>query len=174
MNVPQAIIFLSQFIKLYVVGGAVRDWCMGVAPKDWDLATPLTPQQVGEVVAGLNEGERGPRIRLYYTGFDHGTVTLSIEGEDYEVTTFRSDHNCDGRHANVEFVADIESDLARRDFTINAMAYDLSLHEELMWANAPDYSACTRPLTGPFDSSSLTIIGGSSLGCHGLPFPTYV
>lgn len=116
MNVPQSILFLAQFIKLYIVGGAVRDWVMGVAPKDWDLASDCSPDAMMGFL--IRNG-----LTVIPTGIEHGTITVLIDNVGYEITTFRGDHNCDGRHAQVEYVSTIEEDLARRDFTINAMAY---------------------------------------------------
>ena len=99
----------------YVVGGAVRDYIMGKPPHDWDIATSATPEQMKEVFP-----------RTYDSGIKHGTITAQMPGGDYEITTYRSDGEySDGRHPDaVSFVSSIEEDLARRDFTINAMAMD--------------------------------------------------
>lgn len=100
----------------YVVGGAVRDCLAGRQPHDYDLCTAALPQQVEQLFADY------PVIE---TGLQHGTVTIVAEGEPIEVTTFRTE-GCytDGRRPDsVAFVSQIEADLARRDFTINAMAY---------------------------------------------------
>jgi tRNA nucleotidyltransferase/poly(A) polymerase len=110
---------------LHIVGGYVRDVMMGIEPSDIDFATSASPKRVMELCKARD-------IKTIPTGFDHGTVTILLWYNDgvratlknYEVTTFRSDHNCDGRHADVEYVSSIEEDLARRDFTINAMAID--------------------------------------------------
>jgi tRNA nucleotidyltransferase (CCA-adding enzyme) len=101
----------------YVVGGCVRDALMGSEPHDWDIATSALPKQVKEVFADK---------RVLETGLRHGTVTLLLKGQPLEITTFRSDGvYLDGRHPkSVRFVASIEQDLARRDFTMNALAFN--------------------------------------------------
>lgn len=99
----------------YVVGGCVRDSLLGLAPHDWDLCTSATPEQV---IALFGEKNCIP------TGLQHGTVTIKAGGKLYETTTFRTEGTySDGRHPDeVRFVPDVREDLARRDFTINAMA----------------------------------------------------
>ncbi len=101
----------------YVVGGCVRDACMGLSPHDFDVATDASPQQVQEAFRDC---------RVLETGIRHGTVTVLIDREPFEVTTLRIDGDySDHRHPNdVTFTTRIEEDLARRDFTVNAMAYD--------------------------------------------------
>ena len=100
----------------YAVGGCVRDSLLGLAPHDWDLCTAARPGQVMELF-----GED----RCIPTGLQHGTVTVKRDRKLYEITTFRTDGRySDGRHPDsVAFVPDLREDLARRDFTINAMAY---------------------------------------------------
>lgn len=97
------------------VGGWVRDKIMGVKPKDLDLCTVATPDQLMAFAKRWD-------YRVEPTGLQHGTVSFIIEGEAYEVTTLRRDTDCDGRHANVEFVTDFAIDASRRDFTMNAMS----------------------------------------------------
>lgn len=101
----------------YAVGGCVRDSLLGQTPHDWDLCTSATPEQVLEL---FGEAHCIP------TGLQHGTVTVKHGGELYEITTFRTEGAySDGRHPDhVVFVPDVKEDLARRDFTINAMAYN--------------------------------------------------
>lgn len=101
----------------YAVGGCVRDSLLGQTPHDWDLCTSATPEQVLEL---FGEAHCIP------TGLQHGTVTVKHGGELYEITTFRTEGSySDGRHPDhVAFVPDVKEDLARRDFTINAMAYN--------------------------------------------------
>lgn len=101
----------------YAVGGCVRDSLLGQSPHDWDLCTSATPEQVLEL---FGEAHCIP------TGLQHGTVTVKHGGELYEITTFRTEGAySDGRHPDhVAFVPDVKEDLARRDFTINAMAYN--------------------------------------------------
>ena len=101
----------------YVVGGCVRDSLLGLTPHDWDLCTSALPQQGMELF-----GEE----KCIPTGLQHGTVTVKQGGGLYEITTFRTEGTyTDGRHPDeVHFVPDVQEDLARRDFTINAMAYN--------------------------------------------------
>lgn len=101
----------------YAVGGCVRDSLLGQTPHDWDLCTSATPEQVLEL---FGEAHCIPM------GLQHGTVTVKHGGELYEITTFRTEGAySDGRHPDhVAFVPDVKEDLARRDFTINAMAYN--------------------------------------------------
>ena len=101
----------------YVVGGCVRDSLLGFTPHDWDLCTSALPQQGIELF-----GEE----KCIPTGLQHGTVTVKQGGGLYEITTFRTEGAyTDGRHPDeVHFVPDVREDLARRDFTINAMAYN--------------------------------------------------
>ena len=101
----------------YAVGGCVRDSLLGLAPHDWDLCTSALPRQVIELFGAQ---------QCIPTGLQHGTVTVKHGGALYEITTFRTEGTyTDGRHPDeVHFVPDVREDLARRDFTINAMAYN--------------------------------------------------
>ena len=101
----------------YVVGGCVRDSLLGLTPHDWDLCTSALPQQVMELFGAE---------KCIPTGLQHGTVTVKQSGALYEITTFRTEGTyTDGRHPDeVHFVPDVREDLARRDLTINAMAYN--------------------------------------------------
>ena len=100
--------------EAYAVGGCVRDSILGRTPGDWDITTSALPSQVKDLF----------RVTID-TGIAHGTVTVVLNHENYEVTTYRIDGEyLDGRHPeNVEFTASLYEDLRRRDFTINAMAY---------------------------------------------------
>ncbi len=102
--------------EAYVVGGCVRDCLMGRSPADWDVCTAATPEEVLRVFK---------RYHVIKTGLKHGTVTVRSQKQNVEVTTFRIDGGySDNRHPDaVTFVSRVEEDLARRDFTINAMAY---------------------------------------------------
>lgn len=101
--------------EAWCVGGAIRDAFLGGEPLDWDIATPATPAQVRALF-----GHR----RTIPVGIEFGTVCVLDEANvPHEVTTFRRDVHTDGRHAVVEFGASLDDDLARRDFTINAIAY---------------------------------------------------
>ena len=100
----------------YAVGGCVRDSLLGLTPHDWDLCTSALPRQVLDLFGAE---------QCIPTGLQHGTVTVKYGGKLYETTTFRTEGSySDGRHPDsVAFVPDVKEDLARRDFTINAMAY---------------------------------------------------
>ena len=101
----------------YVVGGCVRDSLLGIEPKDWDICTSATPS---EILYSFRDK------KVIETGVKHGTVTVVMDDGQYEVTTFRVDGDySDNRHPDsVKFVESIYEDLSRRDFTINAMAYN--------------------------------------------------
>jgi len=102
--------------EAYVVGGCVRDSILGEAPQDWDICTPALPEQIIEIFAGHN---------IIRTGLKHGTVTLVLD-KPFEVTTYRVDgkYKDNRRPEQVKFVNVLKRDLARRDFTINALAYN--------------------------------------------------
>ncbi|HEX6964579.1 MAG TPA: hypothetical protein VF166_02195 [Gemmatimonadaceae bacterium] len=124
LRVPEPVVRIARTLErsgfeTWCVGGAVRDALLGHAHLDWDLATAATPQQV-----------RALFRRTIPVGIEFGTVgVLDREGTMHEVTTFRHDVQTDGRHAVVEFGASLDDDLARRDFTINAIAYSPTTHE---------------------------------------------
>ncbi len=103
--------------EAYVVGGCVRDSILGRTPNDWDICTSATPDKVIEIFADHE---------VIPTGLQHGTVTVVINHIPYECTTFRidGDYSDSRRPDKVEFTTDIIKDLSRRDFTINAMAYN--------------------------------------------------
>jgi tRNA nucleotidyltransferase/poly(A) polymerase len=109
-------IFEKNGFKAYLVGGAVRDMFMNKEASDWDVATDATPEQV---VSAFK--------KVIPTGIAHGTVTVHFMGEEIEVTTFRIEQGySDGRHPDkVSYASDIEEDLSRRDFTMNAIAVSL-------------------------------------------------
>ena len=119
INIPQK---AAQILKTlnaagyeaYVVGGCVRDSILNRVPGDWDITTSALPEQVKELFH-----------RTVDTGIQHGTVTVMMDKEGFEVTTYRVDGEYhDGRHPDaVTFTRSLEEDLKRRDFTINAMAY---------------------------------------------------
>ena len=120
IEMPQNVIYILEQLneagyEAYAVGGCVRDSVLGRTPKDWDITTSAKPEEVKEIFR-----------RTVDTGIKHGTVTVMLKSEGYEVTTFRidgkySDHR---RPESVEFTSDLSEDLLRRDFTINAMAYN--------------------------------------------------
>lgn len=100
-----------------LVGGCVRDFFLGQNPKDIDLAVPFVPQDVCDVF-------KKSGFQVIETGLQHGTVTVMVDGEGFELTTLRSDVETDGRHAQVKWVLDWMEDSLRRDFTFNAMYLD--------------------------------------------------
>lgn len=108
--------------EAYAVGGFVRDSLLGRSGHDCDVCTSALPDAVLELFQ-VNH------IRCILTGMRHGTVTVVIDGENVEITTFRTDGSySDARHPDqVTFVSDLKTDLSRRDFTINAMAYDTEI-----------------------------------------------
>jgi len=120
LEIPEAAAFILNKLEedgqeAFVVGGCVRDAMLGRKPKDWDITTSARPEQV-----------KGLFRRTIDTGIQHGTVTVMIGSEGYEVTTYRMDGEYeDHRHPKeVIFTPDLVEDLKRRDFTINAMAYN--------------------------------------------------
>lgn len=104
----------SNGYEAYAVGGCVRDALLGREPEDWDITTSAKPEQVKALFS-----------RTIDTGLQHGTVTVMLDKEGFEITTYRIDGTYeDGRHpTEVQFTSDLVEDLKRRDFTINAMAY---------------------------------------------------
>lgn len=106
---------LSFLPDLHLVGGAVRDILFGRAPEDLDFATSAPPEEIMQQVREHGFG-------AVPTGLEHGTITVLIEHHPYEVTTFRHDIETDGRRAKVAWGQTIQEDLARRDFTIGAIA----------------------------------------------------
>ena len=124
LNIPNKVDKILRMLTragfdAYVVGGCVRDILMGRKPDDWDITTSATPDETKACFEGY---------KVIETGIRHGTVTILMDGEPYEITTFRSDGAyTDGRHPDsVSFSKDIKVDLARRDFTMNALAYSPS------------------------------------------------
>lgn len=116
-NVDTAINLLqSAGFEVYAVGGCVRDSLLGKTPNDWDITTSAKPEDMKSVFADFH---------CIDTGIKHGTVTVVIDGEPLEITTFRLDGEYeDNRHPkSVTFTSNLGADLGRRDFTVNAMAY---------------------------------------------------
>lgn len=121
VNIPKILqdfykIFEKNGFQAYLVGGAVRDICLKKKPSDWDIATNATPQDVMKMFKFVVP-----------TGFEHGTVTVHFNKTEIEVTTFRTESGySDARHPDkINYAATIEEDLARRDFTMNAIAVNL-------------------------------------------------
>jgi tRNA nucleotidyltransferase (CCA-adding enzyme) len=126
-QIPREVLDLCRSLadngyRAWIVGGCLRDLLLGRRAADWDLATDARPEQVSKVFP-----------RVLPTGIAHGTVTVRHKGKSFEVTTLRGEGAySDGRRPDaVSFVNDIEEDLSRRDFTINALAYD-PLAEQLV------------------------------------------
>jgi len=119
-NIPEAArhiidVLYDNGYEAFVVGGCVRDSLLGKEPKDWDITTSAAPQEVKSLFK-----------KTIDTGIEHGTVTVMIDRVGYEVTTYRIDgeYKDSRRPESVEFTSNLEEDLLRRDFTINAMAYN--------------------------------------------------
>jgi tRNA nucleotidyltransferase/poly(A) polymerase len=108
-------LFQAWDFDLRLVGGVVRDMLSDVTPKDVDLCTDADPEQMMMIFR-----EHG--VTFYETGLQHGTLTVNLNGQIYEITSLRTDSNHDGRHAEVTYTRDWLADLARRDLTVNAMA----------------------------------------------------
>ena len=124
INLPEDVQEIMSVIReygatSYVVGGCVRDSILGREPHDWDICTPAL---ACELLVEFEE--KG--YKVIPTGLQHGTITVHLNDNNYEITTFRRDGKySDGRHPDtVEFTSDLIYDLERRDFTINAMAYN--------------------------------------------------
>lgn len=121
MDIPLDVISIINLLEsnnheAYVVGGSVRDFLIGLTPSDWDISTSATPDEIMKIFENFT---------TIPTGIEHGTITIIINKEPVEVTTFRIDGDYkDGRRpTDVTFSSSLLEDLKRRDFTINAMAY---------------------------------------------------
>jgi tRNA nucleotidyltransferase (CCA-adding enzyme) len=123
LNPPQAVLCIVKDLEdagyeAWCVGGSVRDALLGISHLDWDIATSATPPEMRKIFR-----------RTIPIGIEFGTVGVIVDDVMHEVTTFRRDVRTDGRHAVVEFGASLDEDLARRDFTVNAIAYSPSRNE---------------------------------------------
>lgn len=114
-------VFVKHGFKLFVVGGAVRDAVLGKTPKDWDLATDATPDQVEKMMASYG-------FRTLPTGKAFGVINVFTDDDEYEVATFRKDLSSGRRPDAVEFTT-IDQDVKRRDLTINALFFDIDTNE---------------------------------------------
>ena len=129
INLPERVSFLLECLNIsgyaaYVVGGCVRDSVLGKTPHDWDICTSAKPEEIKNVFSQLGFG-------VVETGIKYGTVTVVMKNswqkdESFEITTFRIDgeYKDNRRPDDVQFTDDLVKDLSRRDFTINAMAYN--------------------------------------------------
>lgn len=122
IKLPREVEYIIERLNLCgfradIVGGCVRDTLLGKTPTDYDITTSASPEEIKEVFKGE---------KIVETGIAHGTVTLVLKSGNYEITTYRIDGEYkDNRHpVSVSFTKSIENDLARRDFTVNAMAYN--------------------------------------------------
>jgi len=123
MTLPATTLYLITLLEqagfsAYVVGGCVRDSLLGNTPSDWDLCTCAIPEQVSAVLQTAG-------ITVHQTGLQHGTITAVLDHKPYEITTFRTESTyTDHRRPDaVQFTKNLHKDLARRDFTVNAMAF---------------------------------------------------
>ncbi len=126
-KIPKGVLNIIDVLRkngfaAYVVGGSIRDILLGMPVYDWDITTDASPQQVTSLFE-----------KVVPTGIKYGTVTVLLKDGDFEVTTFRCDEKyTDGRHPDkISFTKDIKEDLSRRDFTVNAIAYD-PIEDELI------------------------------------------
>lgn len=122
IKIPDEVNFIIETLErngceAYAVGGCIRDSLLGIEPKDWDICTPALPKQTMEYFK---------ECRIIETGLKHGTVALILNHKPFEVTTYRIDgvYTDNRRPDKVEFVGSLREDLSRRDFTVNAMAYN--------------------------------------------------
>ncbi|MDD2978600.1 MAG: CCA tRNA nucleotidyltransferase [Hespellia sp.] len=151
ITLPDKVVTIINNLQLhgyeaYVVGGCVRDSILGRVPEDWDITTSATPDEVKELFQ-----------KTVDTGIEHGTVTVLIGGEGFEITTYRIDGEYeDSRHPkDVEFTRNLKDDLLRRDFTINAMAYNDSDRLIDIFGGMKDLSAhVIRCVGNPMDRLS--------------------
>lgn len=142
INMPETVNYILSELEVngheaYIVGGCVRDSLMNISPHDWDICTSAKPNEVIDIFKSY---------QVIKTGIKHGTVTVVIDDEQYEITTFRIDgqYTDNRRPDEVYFTENLIEDLARRDFTINAMAYNPK-------------SGLIDPFFGQFDISKRTI-----------------
>ncbi len=110
---------MKNGFEAFAVGGCIRDSLMGKNPSDWDICTCATPNETVYLFENLG-------VKTFKTGMQHGTITILYNNNTYEVTTYRVERNYfDSRHPeSVNFVKNLKEDLSRRDFTVNAMAYN--------------------------------------------------
>ncbi|MCK9597013.1 CCA tRNA nucleotidyltransferase [Candidatus Pacearchaeota archaeon] len=118
--------FINSGYELFIVGGCVRNELLGIKPKDYDLTTDATPEEIKNIFTSEFMNNNSCRVKIYDTGIEHLTLTLviydCIHKETFEITTYRVDEKCDGRHAVVSRAKSLKDDCSRRDFTINGIA----------------------------------------------------
>ncbi len=122
MNIPKQVIYIIEHLQKngfegFIVGGCVRDYLLGFEPKDFDITTDAMPQDIKNIFNHTID-----------TGIEHGTVTVVLDRQNFEVTTYRIDgeYKDNRRPENVIFSKKIDEDLSRRDFTMNAIAYNIN------------------------------------------------
>lgn len=158
IQLPQKVDYIiNQLIKggfeAYAVGGCVRDSILGKEPEDWDITTSAQPCEVKKIFR-----------RTVDTGIAHGTVTVMLDKEGYEVTTYRIDgeYEDNRRPKTVEFTSNLVEDLKRRDFTINAMAYNEQNGMVDVFGGLQDIKKgvirCVGSATERFDEDALRIL----------------
>ncbi len=158
INMPENVTFIIERLiengyEAYAVGGCVRDVMLGREPEDWDITTGASPYEVKKLFK-----------RTVDTGIKHGTVTVMIEKESYEVTTFRIDGVYENfRHPKeVSFTTSLSEDLMRRDFTINAMAYNHTVGYVDIFGGREDLNTkiirCVRDPLLRFNEDALRIL----------------
>lgn len=160
MLIPEHIIKAIDLLnhagyEAYLVGGCIRDAILGVSPKDYDITTSALPEQTKEVFR---------EYHVIETGIRHGTVTVVIDHSPIEITTYRVDQKyLDHRHPeSVVFTSSLKEDLARRDFTINAMAYHPQTGIIDLYDGKKDLKTCTIRCVGDpetrFNEDALRIL----------------
>ncbi len=159
IKLPQNVITILDILQnagheAYCVGGAVRDSIMGFTPEDWDITTSAEPDETKRLFKGFKTVD---------TGLKHGTLTVIIDRKPYEITTFRIDGEYnDNRHPEeVVFTPDLKNDLARRDFTVNALAYNNSGIVDLYGGREDIYNSIIRTVGNPdkrFNEDGLRIL----------------
>ena len=163
IKLPDDVQFIIHTLQLhgfeaYAVGGCVRDSILGREPGDWDITTSAMPEETKALFD-----------KTFDTGIEHGTITVLLNHEGYEVTTYRIDGKYeDSRHPKeVTFTPNLEEDLKRRDFTINAMAYNETegLIDIFMEAGAivmnPNCSVCWGSCQGVIGENEVLISTGT-------------
>ncbi len=165
MNLPKEVTFIIDTLynagfEAYAVGGCVRDSLMGVAPKDYDITTNALPQEVKNLFN-----------KTVDTGIEHGTVTVVENGENYEVTTYRIDGEYldNRRPETVVFTPNLKEDLLRRDFTINAIAYNHTGYQDFFEGQQHILEKKIIAVGDPykrFEEDSLRIYRGVRFACQ--------
>lgn len=146
-------IFRRHGFEAYAVGGCIRDLILAREPEDFDITTSAVPKQIKSIFHHTVD-----------TGIEHGTVTVLIDGEPFEVTTYRVDGKyTDGRHPDtVRFTPSLKEDLKRRDFTINAMAYNENIGLVDFYGGMADLQShvirCVGDANARFDEDALRIM----------------